>query len=106
MEAQPVAPTHAKGYLAEAQSITAEALGPKAKALAAQTESGTYRGKIIGETEQFVVQRQSSRFSVAHPKELLDRQPETGESVSISYSGLRGLVREYRERSRSQQRER
>jgi antirestriction protein ArdC len=106
VETQPVAPIHAKGALAETQSITSEALGPKAKALAAQTESGAYRGQIIGETEQFVVQRQSSRFSVAHPKALLDRHPETGESVSISYSGLRGSVREYRERSRSQQRER
>ena len=64
-----------KGALGEAQSITAEALGPKAKALAAQTESGAYRGSIIGETDQFIIQRQSSRFSVAHPKDLLDRQP-------------------------------
>jgi antirestriction protein ArdC len=105
IERQPVVPIHAKDSLSEAQSITAEALGPKAKALAAQTESGSYRGPIIGETDQFVVQRQSSRFSVAHPKELLDRQPEVGESVSVSYSGLRGSVREHRERSRSQQRE-
>jgi antirestriction protein ArdC len=96
----------AKTSLLEAQSVTGAALGPKAKALAAQTESGAYRGAIIGETDQFVIQRQSSRFSVAHPKDLLDRQPEVGESVSINYSGLGGSVREYRERSRTQQRER
>jgi antirestriction protein ArdC len=94
------------GTLAEAQSITAAALGPKAKALSAQTETGAYRGPIIGETDRFVVQRQSSRFSVAHPKELLDRKPEVGESVSVTYSGSAGAVREYHERSRSQQRER
>jgi len=43
---------------------------------------------------------------VAHPKALLDRQPEVGESVSINYSGSTGSVREYHERARSQQRER
>ena len=95
-----------KNPLGEAQSITAEALGPKAKALAAQTESGAYRGPIIGETDGFIIQRQSSRFSVAHPRELLDRQPDVGENVSISYSALQGIVRENRERMRSPQRER
>ena len=106
VETPPVIPVPGKIPLGEAQSITAEALGPKAKALAAQTESGAYRGPIIGETDQFVVQRQSSRFSIAHPRSLLDREPEVGENVSISYSGSRGSVRESRERSRSQQRER
>lgn len=94
------------GPLADAQSITAEALGPKAKALNAQTESGAYRGPVIGETDQFIIQRQSSRFSVAHPRDLLDRQPNVGENVSINYSESKGSVREYRERSRSQERAR
>lgn len=106
VETQSAVPVHAKGSLGEAQSITAEALGPKAKALVAQTESGAYRGPIIGETDQFVVQRQSSRFSIAHERALLDREPMVGESVSISYSDSRGSVREYRERARSHQRER
>ena len=94
------------GSLGEAQSITAEALGPKAKALNAQTERGAYRGPVIGETEQFIIQRQSSRFSVAHPKDLLDRQPKVGENVSINYSEFKGSVRESRERSRAQERAR
>ena len=106
LETQPASPIPSKGPLSEAQSITAAALGPKAKALAAQTESGAYKGPIIGETDEFLVQRQSSRFSVAHPKALLDRQPEVGESVSINYAGSTGSVREYHERARSQQRER
>ncbi len=101
-----VAAARANGSLSEAQSITAEALGPKAKALSAQTESGAYRGPVIGETDQFIIQRQSSRFSVAHPRDLLDRQPNIGENVSINYSEFKGSVREYRERSRSQERAR
>lgn len=92
--------------LGEAQTITAKALGPKAKALTAQTESGAYRGPIIGQTDQFVLQRQSSRFSVAHEKALLDSQPAVGETVSINYAGGAGTVREYHERSRTRERER
>ena len=61
---------------------------------------------MIGETDGYIIQRQSSRFSVAHPRELLDRQPDIGENVSISYSALQGTVRENRERAKSQQRER
>ncbi len=106
VETQPASASPLKNQLTEAQAITAEALGPKAKALAAQTESGAYRGPIIGETDAFIIQRQSSRFSVAHPRELLERQPDVGENVSISYSALQGAVRENHERARSQQRER
>jgi antirestriction protein ArdC len=100
------AATTTKNSLVEAQAITAEALGPKAKALSAQTESGVYKGPVIGETSDFIIQRQSSRFSVAHSRELLDRQPDVGENVSISYSGLQGIVRDDRKRARSLQRER
>ncbi len=92
--------------LGEAQTITAKVLGPKAKALAAQTETGAYRGPIIGQTDEFVIQRQSSRFSVAHEKALLDSQPAVGETVSINYAGGAGTVRECRERSRTRERER
>jgi antirestriction protein ArdC len=87
--------------LMEAKSITAKALGDSAKTLAAQTQNGSYRGPIIGETEHYVIQRQSANTGIAHPKDLLDRQPQIGESVRINYSDAKGVVREFRERSKA-----
>ncbi len=92
--------------LREARSITAKMLGDSAKTLAAQTESGNYRGPIIGETEHHIVQRQSARIGIAHSKGLLDRQSQIGESVRINYSDNKGVVREFRERAKGQERDR
>ncbi len=84
--------------LRKAQAIAVRSLGDSAKTLPAQTESGAYRGPIVGETEHHIVQRQSRNSAVAHLKDLLDRQPGMGETVRISYSNDHGLVSQFRDR--------
>lgn len=64
-------------------------------------DAGTYRGLVLGETERYLIQRQSAGMAVLHQKDSLDRQPQVGEAFSINYSNGRGVVREFRERAKS-----
>jgi antirestriction protein ArdC len=88
--------------LGSARAIAATALVDGVRTVDALTEGGTYRGMILGETERYLVQRQSAGMAILHQKELLDRVPHTGETFSINYSNGKGIVREARERFRSQ----
>ena len=82
-----------------AEAITARTLGETARTLSPATDSGIYRGEIIGVTADHVVQRQTSGIAIAHPKDLLARQPDSGENVSITYSNGKANVKPIRERS-------
>jgi hypothetical protein len=94
----PSQPNELADSLTAAQSITTQTLGNSARVLAAQTESGIYRGVILGETACHVIQRQSAHTGIAHLKDLLDRQPRVGDHVRIHYAKSKGTVREFRER--------
>ena len=89
--------------LTTAQAITAKALGESARAVHALTESGTYQGPIIGETDYHLIQRQSANLGVAHLKEGLDRQPGLGDNVVINYSSSKGTVLDARDRVKAQE---
>ena len=88
---------------AAAKQITADALGESARTFGAQTDSGRYQGRIIGETAHHVVQRLSPRTAVAHMKHLLEHPPLAGDNVAIAYSNDHGLVRDIRERASTQE---
>jgi len=88
---------------AAAKAKTADALGESARTLRAQTESGRYNGRIIGETAHHVVQRLSPQTAVAHMKHLLEHLPQTGDNVAIAYSHDHAVVRDLRERVNAQE---
>lgn len=72
----------------------------------AQTDSGTYRGRIIAGTEKNLVQQITSHTAVIHRKELLDSIPAIGENVRVAYSYDHARVLPVRERTRTQELER
>ena len=92
--------------LNEANAVAVQALGNGVRTFSAQTESGVYRGTVVGDTDEHVVQRVSQRSAVAHRKADLDTTPMAGQNVSIAYSNARGSVRELRERAKGPERAR
>jgi hypothetical protein len=86
-----------------ARAIAAQVLGDTGMTISAATDSGVYRGVIIGETEGHIVQRQTSGGAVAHAKDLLARQPSPGENVAITYSNGKAGLRRVRERTKTKE---
>jgi hypothetical protein len=78
-------------------------MAPNARIENAQTDSGAYRGGIIGETEKNLIQQITSHSAVVHRKDLLDMVPAVGENVRIAYSNDIARVLPVMERSKSQE---
>jgi hypothetical protein len=78
-------------------------MAPDARIQKAQTDSGTYRGGIIAETEKTLIQQITSHTAVIHGKDLLEMIPAVGENVRIVYSNDNGRVLSLKERSKTQE---
>ena len=78
-------------------------MAPGARMENAQTDSGTYRGDVLAETEKSLIQQITPHAAIVHRKELLDSIPAVGEHVRIIYSSEAGRVVSVRERSKSQE---
>jgi hypothetical protein len=80
-----------------------ERLGPGTRVELALTDNGTYRGTVLVETPDELIQRISSQYAVIHSKDHLDSKPRIGDHVCIAYSGGTGRVRQVHERNRSKE---
>ena len=78
-------------------------LRPDARIEQALTDSGVYRGTILAETAQDLIQQISPHSAVIHRKDHLDAPPQTGERVRIAYVAGVGHVQQVRERSHSKE---
>ena len=78
-------------------------MAPDARIEYAQTNSGAYRGDIIGETETDLFQQIDSHTAVVHRKDLLDMIAAVGENVRIAFSNDNARVLPIKERSKTQE---
>jgi antirestriction protein ArdC len=87
----------------DARKMVAEIIGDTGRTVAALTSSGTYRGQIIGETDNHLLQQISGHTVVAHMKHALSATPQIGENVVIVYSNSKAVVSEFHQRARANQ---
>jgi len=89
------------GHLKEASSLTAQLLGEDAKTKPATLIAGNYRGQIVAETSETLLQRLSPKSIVVHEKDLFNEIPKVGANVAINYTNGNPSVRAIKERGRS-----
>ena len=89
------------GELPLGLKLALKQMAPDARIERAQTDSGTYRGRIICETEKTLIQQITSHCAVVHRKDLLDTTPTVGQRVRVAYSNDNGRVLPVRDRSRT-----
>jgi hypothetical protein len=78
-------------------------MAPNARVEHAQTDSGTYRGRIIADIEKHLIQQITSHTAVIHRKEPFHVIPAIGENVRVAYSIDNGRVLPVKERSKTQE---
>lgn len=88
--------------LADADTRTKDTLGKSARLYAADTESGKYRGEVLGETDHHVLQQIGPKAVVAHPKSLISEALSAGQSVAVNYSNLQAQIKPLKARERAQ----
>jgi antirestriction protein ArdC len=88
--------------LADADRKAKQLLGDKARVSEADTESGKYRGAVLTESDQHIVQKLSPRSVVAHSKHLLPQAVQPGENLVISYSNGVAQLKPNKVRERTQ----
>lgn len=90
-----------KESFAAAEEAARKVMGEKVRTYPADTDSGRYRGEVLGETEHHLLQKVSPKSAVAHEKHLLPGQAPLAENVLISYSNQVAQLKPNQDRQRS-----
>lgn len=90
-----------KESFAAAEEAARKVMGEKVRTYPADTDSGRYRGEVLGETEHHLLQKVSPKSAVAHEKHLLPGQAPLAENVLISYSNQVAQLKPNQDRQKS-----
>lgn len=77
----------------ERQGLDRDSAANSVGRIEVRTDSGAYRGLIVGETQRHIVQSLAGRRLVAHNKANLARPLKAGENVEVRYSNGHATVR-------------
>jgi len=90
-----------KESFAAAETVARKIMGEQARTYPADTDSGKYRGEVIGETDHHIIQRLSAKSAVAHEKYLLPGPANPGQNVLVAYSNQVAQLKSNQDRQRS-----
>jgi antirestriction protein ArdC len=90
-----------KTSLDQAKALIEEKLGKSAQLQPVQTESGIYRGTVIGTTDGHVIQQLTPNLAVAHPRGMLPTMPTAGQQVQIQYNNHQAMLSAMQPKARS-----
>jgi len=90
-----------KESFAAAEAVTRKIMGEQARTYPADTDSGKYRGEVIGETDHHIIQRLSAKSAVAHEKHLLPGPATPAQNVLVAYSNQVAQLKPNPDRQRS-----
>lgn len=91
------------GTLDQAKALIEEKLGKGAQLQPVQTESGIYRGTVIGATDGHVIQQLTPSVAVAHPKDAFASVPSIGQSVQIQYANNHAMLKALEPKARGKE---
>jgi antirestriction protein ArdC len=98
---RPLSEQAIKESLAAAEETAKKLMGEKVRTQEADTDSGKYRGALIGETEHHIIQKISVKSAVLHEKHLLPGAAPSSQNLLVSYSNQSAQLKPIQERQRS-----
>ena len=86
---------------AAAEQTVRKLMGDHARTYSADTDSGKYRGEMIGETDHHMIQKISGKSAVLHEKHLLPGPAALTQNVLVAYSNHSAQLKPNQDRQRT-----